>query len=178
MTQQAQNAFLKLLEEPSQNIHFILISHSTSKLLPTILSRVEKLEIKPVTAAQTESLLDRLLITDVAKRAQMLFLANGLPAEIFRLQDAEYFAQRCTVMRDGRELLGASAYKKLLLAQKYKDDREQTLQLLLASAKILQQSLSKKPQTEIIKHIDKILFIYDQIAANGNIRLCLSRMAI
>lgn len=40
MQQQAQNAFLKVLEEPPQNILFILCCTSSQQLLGTILSRV------------------------------------------------------------------------------------------------------------------------------------------
>lgn len=36
----AQNAFLKLLEEPPQNVSFLLLSGAADQLLPTVLSRV------------------------------------------------------------------------------------------------------------------------------------------
>lgn len=39
MSEAAANAFLKNLEEPGNNVHFVLITDSPSKLLPTILSR-------------------------------------------------------------------------------------------------------------------------------------------
>ena len=35
----ASNAFLKCLEEPGENVHFVLITEMPSKLFPTILSR-------------------------------------------------------------------------------------------------------------------------------------------
>lgn len=37
---EAQNALLKILEEPPQNVHFVLIAPSKNALLPTILSRL------------------------------------------------------------------------------------------------------------------------------------------
>ena len=39
MNEEAANAFLKNLEEPSEKVHFLLITDSPSLLLPTILSR-------------------------------------------------------------------------------------------------------------------------------------------
>src|ERR1700757_4865164 len=39
MTLGAQNAFLKLLEEPRNNLHFIIVTHQFDQLLPTIVSR-------------------------------------------------------------------------------------------------------------------------------------------
>ncbi len=42
-TVEAQNAFLKTLEEPSQNSIIIIISHRPENILPTIRSRVQKI---------------------------------------------------------------------------------------------------------------------------------------
>lgn len=39
LTEEAENAILKNLEEPKENLHFVLITNRLSKLLPTILSR-------------------------------------------------------------------------------------------------------------------------------------------
>ena len=179
MTAQAQNAFLKLLEEPGEGIYFILASHSVSILLPTILSRVEKLEIRPITDEQSEQFLNDLKITDKVKRSQLLFMANGLPAELTRLNgDEKYFAKRGATIRDARELIRGNLYQKLLIAHSYKDDRAAVLTLLLDMANILKRSIVENPQIDAIKKIDKILEAYQQIDANGNIRLCLARMII
>ncbi|MEI6228643.1 MAG: AAA family ATPase [Candidatus Saccharibacteria bacterium] len=179
MTTQAQNAFLKLLEEPGQGLHFILVSNTAGKLLPTILSRVKKIELKPITIAQTEQLLDDLGVKDATKRSQLMFMASGLPAELTRLAtDSEYFDQRSATVRDARELLQGKLYQKLLIAQKYKDDRGRALKLLLDSTKILQHSITANPQIDTIRHIDIILKTYERIDAGGNIRLCLAAMAI
>ena len=45
-------------------------------------------------------------------------------------------------------------------------------------ANILKRSIVENPQIDAIKKIDKILEAYQQIDANGNIRLCLARMII
>lgn len=46
LTAIAQNAFLKLLEEPPQNVYFILLCESAQKLLVTILSRCTVVRLK------------------------------------------------------------------------------------------------------------------------------------
>ena len=179
MTQQAQNAFLKLLEEPGKGVHFILVSHSVSKLLPTILSRTENLDIKLITHEQSEKLLASLGIMDTTKRSQLLFMAKGMPAELIRLcNDETYFDKRSVTVRDARELLRGSLYQKLLIAQRYKDDRASALVLLLDVANILKRSVTARPQMDTISRIDAILDAYQHIEANGNIRLCLARMVI
>lgn len=179
MTGQAQNAFLKLLEEPGDGVYFILVSHSISKLLPTILSRTENLNIRPISRKQSENLLDKLSIADNTKRSQLLFMAEGLPAELNRLvSDSSYFEKRSSIIRDARELLTGTSYRKLLVAQNYKDDRAATLLLLLDSTKILKRSIVSNPQLDAIKQMDKILDVYKRIEENGNIRLCLARMIL
>jgi DNA polymerase III delta prime subunit len=45
-TQEALSAFLKNLEEPQENIFFIATARSSNDILPTILSRVQTINIK------------------------------------------------------------------------------------------------------------------------------------
>ena len=179
MTVQAQNAFLKLLEEPGKNVYFILISHSSTKLLPTILSRVERLEIRLISRKQSDDLLDSLGVKDTTKRSQLLFMADGLPAKLTRLAtDNKYFDCMSGIVRDSRELLRGNFYQKLLLAQKYKDDRSSALLLLVNASKILKKSLSDNPTPDNLALIDKILLASQRIEANGNIRLCLAALVV
>jgi DNA polymerase III subunit delta' len=171
---QAQNAFLKLLEEPGVNTHFILLSHEPSQLLPTILSRVQHIEVKKVTQEQSEALLDVLKVSAPQKRAQLLFMANGLPAELSRLATEEaYFEQRAQIVRDAREFVQGSSYKRLSLAQSYKDTRPQALLLVSDALKMLEKAV-REGKSELIPVITSLIKTYERIEANGNIRLQLA----
>ncbi len=175
----AQNAFLKLLEEPREGIYFILVTHTPSRLLPTIISRTRLLEIQPINRQQSDALIDELGVKNAQKRTQLLFMADGLPAELTRLTaDTAYFEAQAVIMRDARDLLQASTYKKMIVAQNYKDNREGALLLLTDAAAILRRSISAKPQDNLIAQIDGLLHAFQQIQANGNIRLCLARLVI
>lgn len=179
MNHQAQNAFLKLLEEPAEGTSFILASHEPSRLLPTIRSRVQHVELRRITTDQSNELLDTLAVRDATKRSQLLFMANGLPAELIRLdQNEEYFAHRVSIMRDARTFLQGSAYDKLLVAQAYKDDRPKTLLMIKDCIKIIEHSLKSQPQAKLIKQLSHLSNIYDVIEANGNIRLQLLTLAV
>lgn len=46
MTVQAQNAALKILEEPPQNVYFFLLTESASALLPTVRSRAQTVRMQ------------------------------------------------------------------------------------------------------------------------------------
>ncbi len=50
MTPQAANALLKTLEEPPAGAHLILIAHKTSVLMPTIVSRCQRVPFFPLPA--------------------------------------------------------------------------------------------------------------------------------
>lgn len=73
LNQEAQNALLKILEEPEDKVVIILLSNDENKLLPTILSRGQKLYFQPVA---TELIYDYLLQEYGAKRKQALDLAK------------------------------------------------------------------------------------------------------
>lgn len=171
MGSQAQNAFLKLLEEPGLNTHFILLTHDTSSLLPTIKSRVQHFEALKLTAEQSETLLDELGVTDATKRTQLLFMAGGLPAELTRLAaDERYFEERTQIVRDARNYLQGSNYDRLKLAQAYKDDRLSALLLIKDALAMLQNNI-RDGRTELLPKVEQLLAAYERIEANGNVRL-------
>lgn len=169
----AQNAFLKLLEEPGQGISFVLLSHAPHLLLPTIRSRTQQVKIRPISRQASEDLLDSLAVTDATARAQLLFIAEGLPALLTVLaQDTARFEQRAQIVRDARSLLTDTSYQRLRVAEKYKDRREESLVLLTDAAKLLKRT------PEMISKVDTILRVYERIAQNGNIRLQLATLAV
>lgn len=174
MGQQAQNAFLKLLEEPGVNTHFILLTHEASRLLPTIVSRAQQIELSPITREQSEALLDELGITDPTKRSQLLFMADGLPAELTRLAaDDAYFTSRVQIVRDARSFLSGNHYDRLKLAHSYKDDRQMALQLVTDTLNLVRLNVTEG-KTDLIPKIDQLLKAYERIEGNGNIRLQLA----
>jgi DNA polymerase-3 subunit delta' len=179
MSSGAQAAFLKLLEEPNRHTHFILTSHNPQKLLPTIRSRVEHSILKPVTQQQSNDFIASLDISDKTKRAQLLFIAQGLPAEIKRLtSDESYFKEQAAIMTTARDFLKAEPYEKLLIVQQYKSNRDGALALVECALKILRRSLSAKPQQTIIAQLEQLLDIRDCIASNHSISLQLARFVL
>ncbi len=57
MNQEAQNCFLKTLEEPKGNTVIILVSEYPSQILPTIRSRIQKIKFFPVAKTEIENYL-------------------------------------------------------------------------------------------------------------------------
>jgi DNA polymerase-3 subunit delta' len=73
MNPQAQNALLKMLEEPPEKTFFILIVNTMSLLLPTIISRCRKIRFKPL----TDKLIEQLLINEFKVDRQWAHIASG-----------------------------------------------------------------------------------------------------
>jgi len=175
MAKTAQNAFLKLLEEPSEGTHFILLTHQPGLLLPTILSRAQRLDMRPITLEQSNDLLDALKVRDERLKSQLLFIAGGMPAELTRLvSDSKYFELRSGIIKDAREYVVGNAYARLLIAKKYKDDRSQALTLLADAMKLLQKTLVNGGDSTSITTITQLEQVYGRILGNGNIRLQLA----
>lgn len=59
MNRNAQNALLKILEEPPKNTVIILVTHRLGALIPTIRSRTRLFNLKPVSADEMTDLLAR-----------------------------------------------------------------------------------------------------------------------
>ena len=179
MAPAAQNAFLKLLEEPSEGTYFLLLTHRPALLLPTITSRAQEVALKPITLEQSQALLDTLSVTDPTKRAQLLFIAEGLPAELTRLtEDAAHFEARATLVKDARSLVTGSAYNRLMLAKKYKDSREDALTLVSDAMKLLQKSIATTGDAASLRMVTRLEVIHKRLSEQGNVRLQLSATAV
>jgi DNA polymerase-3 subunit delta' len=77
------NALLKMLEEPAPGVLFILVSHHLQRLIPTILSRCQKIQMPIPTTAQA---LDWLNEQGVQNPEQQLAYLDGSPIKVFNEQ--------------------------------------------------------------------------------------------
>lgn len=173
----AQNAFLKLLEEPPARTQFMLLSHNPDRLLPTIQSRVEAIEVRPLTPEQSNAVLDELDVTDTLKRTRLLFIAAGLPAELTRLvADESYYEERVKIVKDARTFVTGNPYDRILLAKEYKDSRERALLLLSDAMRQLKDSLVTGGDSATIGALERLEQTYTRLIEQGNVRLQLSSL--
>ncbi len=106
----AQNAFLKLLEEPPDNVYFILTVESSASLLPTILSRVAlyhvsvtDIELSEVSVKIAEEIFESACKSNECE----LMLLGG------KLQDRDMFMS----VLDDLEKLCAEALRELAIGE-------------------------------------------------------------
>lgn len=93
MTPQAQNALLKTLEEPPAHSIIILVTSEPERLLPTILSRCQRLVFRPVKREVLETYLqeEKKMTPDKAKT--LAAFANGIPERAVEMLENEAYQQ-------------------------------------------------------------------------------------
>lgn len=104
MRKEAANAFLKLLEEPSENLIFLLTTSNTEALLSTIISRCQHIQLSPLKTGEIK---------------QALINYDGLPED-----DAQYLA---------RVSGGNYAMTRFFDTESLKATREEIIEYLRAS---------------------------------------------
>ncbi len=87
MNPNAQNAALKVLEEPPPNAMILLVAHRPSLLLPTVRSRCRILRLAPLDrAAFDEVLADIVPELDAEARARLFAVSGGSPGAALGLE--------------------------------------------------------------------------------------------
>ncbi len=179
MTVAAQNAFLKLLEEPSSALHFILTSHHPEKLLQTILSRTSRYHVPMIDDLASKSILTQArLASDMWPRA--LFLASGKPAELLRLTaDPSRLEHQAAIMSDARTLLsGSTRYERLVVVLRYASNRSTALELIDAALAIIKATLYTSPSQSSASVAEHLLTLRTAIADNSSPRLQLTHFVL
>lgn len=173
----AQNAYLKLLEEPNDQVYFVLTTHAPEALLPTILSRTQRIEIRNVSESDSMEFIKRLGVTDSVKQQQMLFLASGLPAELNRLASNEqYFEEQAAIVSVARQLLQSNLHTRLSLVASY-TDRGEALRFLKVLGLLVSFMLARSP--EEARHMSTAQLIEqtaERLNANGHVRTQLTNL--
>jgi len=109
MTEEAQNSFLKTLEEPPPDVTLILVTHNPGALLSTIRSRVTTVPWRGLSESEMEAFLVRATDYDVAERRILAVAAGGAPGRALRQEPAAFVALRGTAI----DLLRASVSGEL-----------------------------------------------------------------
>ena len=93
MNEQAQNALLKTLEEPPPRAVLVLTTSAPDRLLPTIRSRVRRLDLFPLEAPLMSQVLERWLPEmGEGDRAALARLSAGSPGRALALAEGEGLA--------------------------------------------------------------------------------------
>ncbi len=123
MNPQAQNALLKVLEEPPEDTHFLLVAHRLQKLLPTVRSRSFLLEVPPLSK---EELREKTGIQDPL----ILELSEGSLNMALKLKEDKELLSSAKAVLEGDVL---TLYKKALEVEKWDYERQALLLKIIIS---------------------------------------------
>jgi DNA polymerase-3 subunit delta' len=103
-SQEAANAFLKLLEEPPADTTIILTSSEPGALLPTIRSRVVSVRVPPLTDAAVRAFLAQPAAAAVAGKGattdELVLLAHGAPGALIGAESSALAFERARALLD------------------------------------------------------------------------------
>jgi DNA polymerase-3 subunit delta' len=141
LTTEAQNAFLKLLEEPPADTVMILTANNPRALLPTILSRTQTITVNAPDEAQLKPILDSSNKSD-AERKQAYFLSGGLPGLLHALLRDEEEHPLLTSVTQAKELLQKPTFERVAMADALSKQKEAALGLVDALERIARAGLN------------------------------------
>lgn len=164
MTHQAQNALLKLLEEPREGLHIILATTTSQTLLPTVRSRCQIVAAKASVSVEIPS----------ESKARIEFMAGGSPDEQKRLvTDKRYYQQQERLFELAKQFVGGSSTDKLGAIQQVKESRDEALGLLHAALVLARFMIQKNTTKQIVQLAERLLLAEEALHKNGNVRLWL-----
>lgn len=198
---EAANAFLKMLEEPPSKTLLILTTARASDVLPTIVSRCQRIRFKPLSAESLTSMLVDQESCDRAKAAVVATAAAGSYTRALALAKDNRWIDRRNWLISQIETIAAQPVEHILataarLAQK-KEHVAEMLAIIacwlrdlavyrFAPGKIINKDLTakvcavsqKSPLSSLLAQIDAIQEAQKKLKANTNLRLTLEGLLL
>lgn len=141
MNDQAENAFLKLLEEPRENYHFAFFVKSAENLLPTVLSR-----------------------------AKIYILRQNHPLDApVNASDEEKILAKKLISANSRELLSLAT--ELSDKKKHKNPRKDALKIIEIAIEIAYKSYFVTKNPKILNRLKKLITLDQNLRGNGHLKL-------
>lgn len=178
----AANALLKTLEEPGPRTHFILLTAQPEALLPTILSRTQRVRFAPL----PDEVVTELLVAsgvEAARAREVARLAGGSVASGMLLADPEESAARDEFVASAlAATTSAGIEATLALAERAKKDKDRLPGQIAALASALATSAadaarSGRPDAEAIAARGRhALTALRHLAGNGAAQLVVEAM--
>jgi len=120
----AANALLKTLEEPSPSVVLVLTARTAEDLLPTIVSRCEVINLRPVSRSKIRAALeDRGM--EPERSSLVASLAAGRPGFALRLaEDPTWLERREESIRDLLRLLSKGRAERFAYAERFRPKKK------------------------------------------------------
>ncbi len=178
MTNEAQNALLKSLEEPPADTVILLTAPATRQLKETIYSRIQRLPILPITKAQALEYFSADFGASTIEKA--FAISGGRAGLLYALLHTEAHPLITEIQR-AKEILAGDTFTRLARVDELSKQRE-AIPLFLQACKLiastaLHQAAAKTSPSAIKRWHHTLKTIYDAEAAlprNPNSKLLLT----
>lgn len=171
MTHQAQNALLKLLEEPHEQLQLILCTQHPSHLLDTVRSRCR------VVFAAKPGMETVQLPADRAARIQ--FMAHGDTEEARKLAtNTKYFDSRTALFEQAKRFVGSRTYERVAIITKVATSRTAALEFIDACLVIYHTLLKTRYSDTMRQEVERLLATYSDLQHNTNAKLQLLNFVV
>jgi hypothetical protein len=182
MTNEAQNALLKAIEEPPAGAVLLLSTISAQALLPTIRSRVQELTITPPTKAEQIAALKAQGYEDAAIQ-QALALSGELPGLTRALLDEDTEHPLRQAVDWSRTLLGATRFERLTLVDELAKQKELagdicTVLSRMARTALKNPSLSSTQSQRWLNVLETAEKASDALRGHGQPKLILDSLSL
>lgn len=167
----AQNALLKTLEEPRENVLIILLAQKEAQLLPTILSRSQIVRFNPL----TESDLRRLV---PEAEEVILGFAMGSAGIAKRLISDNDFLELTKELGDFWEKVEEkSVIDRFAMVEKVAD-RDMAMWFLRVGLAVWHKRLYEQPDVVVSERLSKLGETLARLGANVNVKLALEALLL
>lgn len=186
LTLEAQNAFLKTLEEPPIDTLIILTAHERSRLLPTIVSRCRIVYLVTPAIEPLKAYLEATFKLKPAAAADIIELASGKIGEAIRLTtDSEQMEQRQQIVDTAKAVLDApDVYQRLKLLLK-KEDQVEPKSLVVELSLLLKKQLRLAAKTSnrtalktLLGKLQACQRVAGYLYRHGNAKLAITYLAM
>jgi DNA polymerase-3 subunit delta' len=195
MSREAANSLLKILEEPPEKVVFILTATDESLLLPTVVSRCQRIELTPLPATEIERILLQQQGIAGDKAGLISRLSGGCPGWALSASiDEGYLRERDDRLSRIIPLLSATWEDRFNYAAQFENNRkkaEDTLYIWLIwwrdimlvwcgctelvinidHVTVLEKWAQSMELQEVSNFIDHIEMSLEALSRNANIRL-------
>ena len=187
MTDQAQNALLKILEEPPEHTVFILTAENRAMLLPTILSRVQTIRLEPLIPAEILPVLRERCPDQPGKKLEWAAETADTIGQALALLADESLQKHAQLAQRMLELLcNGSEYDLLTAVEPVSRKREDLLEVCTQLRQLLTAELTRAASggesrfstrriTRMLEALDDLL---PRVQQNGNTLLLSTLLAL
>jgi hypothetical protein len=172
MTLAAENALLKVLEEPPVGTVIILTTSHPGRLLPTIRSRCQICRVQKPSDEEVRNFLGEY---DESAVRNALLIGGTIGAA---KQILEAGVEEGTNVQTVKTFLGLPLFEQLIAVEQYSKDREQAAQFVALLIVIAEKGLLKSRSPQWQRILAAALTADSALKKNANVKLTLTELAL